>query len=221
MKVIIREETHFGCGNTVSVYTYDETRSNMDQLESLINEETKWMGEIDEKEINEDDAHIFSDDYSVWYFIREVEEKKIEPIRPTSIRAYATIKFQEPIPEEAGRVWTWEGFTIGVDGELLSIDFDDKEISVDPKDRSIVEVMWKNPDWDAFPEEFEQLTLKVLKNSKITLEDDLESTILASRTPDIDSDDDSIWIEKIQDMRLTSPYDEFEDIVLVENGIYK
>ena len=130
---------------------------------------------------------------------------------PTSIRAYARIKFKEPIPKEVGRVWIWESFCISLDGEDINIDFDDKEICIDRNDRTIVEVMWKNPDWDAFPEEFDKLTYEALKLGKIMLNDDLESVVCASRTPD---EDDVIDIDEIVDMRLSSPYNEFNDVIL-------
>ncbi len=130
---------------------------------------------------------------------------------PTSIRAYARIKFKEPIPKEVGRVWTWESFCISLDGEDINIDFDDKEICIDRNDRTIVEVMWKNPDWDTFSEEFDKLTYEALKSEKIRLNDDLNSVVCASRTPD---EDDVIDIDEILDMRLSSPYDEFDDVIL-------
>lgn len=136
---------------------------------------------------------------------------------PTSIRAYARLKFKEPIPKEVGRVYTWESFRLTVDGKEINIDFEDTEISVDPSDRTLVEVMWKNPDYETFTEDFDELTLDALKNKDIKLDDDLETVVCASKLPDTEHDDDIIEIDTILDMVLSSPYDEFEDVTLINN----
>ncbi len=132
--------------------------------------------------------------------------------QPPAIRAYARIKFKEPIPKDSGKVWTWESFCLTVLGENINIDFEDKEIYVDPDDRSIVTVIWKNPDQD-FKEGFDKLTLNVLRNNseKISLNDDMSSVVCASRTWD---EMDVIEIDKIMCMTLTSADNEFQDITI-------
>lgn len=149
-----------------------------------------------------------------------MSKSKIElhpELYPTSIRAYAKIKFKEPIPKEEGRVWPWESLCLTVGNKGINIDFDETEISVDPSDRTLVEVMWKNPDYETFTEEFDELTLDVLKNKDIKLDDDLETVVCASKSPDTENDDDIIEIDTILNMVLSSPYDEFEDITLINN----
>lgn len=140
-------------------------------------------------------------------------------IYPTSIRAYATIKFKEPIPKDTGIVYTWESFCIKVGNEKINIDFEETEICVDNNDRRIVEVMWKNPDYETFSEEFNKLTLNVLKNAKITLNDDLSTCVCASKNYEHDNDDEDniIKIDTVLNMMLLSPYDEFENVELCNN----
>ena len=167
------------------------TKSDMMEFDTA--EFTEWL------KTNLDEI-IFSEevDSSAWW-------KK-----PPAIRAYARIKFKEPIPK-SGRVWTWESFRINVRDEKINIDFKDKEIFVDPDDRCIVTVIWKNPDED-FQEGFDKLSINVLKNEseKISLNDDLTSVVCASRTAW--DEEDTIEIDKILCMTLNSPDNEFQDI---------
>lgn len=133
---------------------------------------------------------------------------------PTSIRARATIKFKEPIPE-GYIVGTDESFTISINGKEYQIDFSEYSAGFEKKeDRSILEVEWKEPDTEAFPEVFDALTLDVLKNGTIKLIDNLDTSVVASNPF---NDEATIEIEKILDLRLVSPYDEFEDVNLLSD----
>ncbi len=137
---------------------------------------------------------------------------------PTTIRAYATIKFKEPIPEDTGRVCTWESFMLNVDGKVENIDFEDKEICVDKEDRSVVEVMWRNPDWEDFSKGFKLLTFEALSSGNITLEGSLDTAVCASKNGyPLDDDAEVIEIDHIINMALVSPYNEFKDVILVND----
>lgn len=141
---------------------------------------------------------------------------------PTAMRIYADIKFKEPIIKENGAsVCSWESIGLHVDGEDINVDFEDVEISVSKEDPTVVEVMWKNPDWDTFPEDFEKLTIDVLNGKRVKLKDDLNTVICASKQGDpTDCDDeDVIEIDYIVNMAIVDPYeDEFETVWLVEDG---
>ena len=96
--------------------------------------------------------------------------------------------------------------------KAYNIDFEETSISVIDNDRKIVEVEWKNPDWECFPDGFDRLTLDALKNKRIKLNDDLNAVVCASKSADTD---DCIEIDSILDFVLTSPYDEFDDLEII------
>ena len=131
---------------------------------------------------------------------------------PKTIRAYATIRFKEPIPE--GFVLsTDESFTISINGRDYQMDFEDCEFAMDTL-RQTVSVMWKNPDLEAFGDTFQALTLDVLKNADIKLNDNLNRTIVAENPF---NEENRIDIEEIVDMELASPYDEFKEVNLINS----
>ena len=107
-------------------------------------------------------------------------------IYPKSIRAYATLKLKEPVPK-TGLIASDESFSIRVNGQEYDIDFDECEISVDKKDRSIIEIMWKNPDREEFPDVFDALTLDTLKNGDIELDGNLDYTIVVYKSTNDDT----------------------------------
>ena len=144
--------------------------------------------------------------------MENIQMKQHPELYPGTIRACATIRFKKSIPENSGIVWTDESICLLIDGKEYNIDFEEISISLIDEDRRIVEVEWKNPDWETFTEGFDQLTLDALKNKRIKLNDDLNAVVCASKSSDTD---ECIEIDSILDFVLTSPYDEFDDLKII------
>lgn len=151
--------------------------------------------------------------------------------RQPVVRLEGTVTFQEPIPE-TGTVYADEGIDINVDGTSFRIDFERFEASIDKGDRRKVNFAYKDRDWETFPEGFEALTLKKLRDGTITLEpgsngmitdktgSDLElsgnmgGAIVAARNGK-DAADGHIEMQQINSLWLTSPYHEFHPVNLL------
>lgn len=127
------------------------------------------------------------------------------------IRACATVRFREPVP--TGFILsTDESFTISINGVEYSIDFLDAELGFKDGDRQVVEVEFKNPDYATFPDVFEALTLDAILHKEIKLVGNLDDTVIASNPV---NDDYIIGIEKIEELYLSSPNNDFPDKSLI------
>ncbi len=93
MKVIIRDEIKLGSSGNISVMEYNENEDIFLQLKQLIVQEINWLGNIEEAKIGAfeiddfeeydyekdddnfylDEAHVFAGDYSIHFYVRDVE----------------------------------------------------------------------------------------------------------------------------------------------------
>lgn len=74
MKVIIRDEIKMGSGAEIDVYKFDEEKSAFEQLDDLVEQDVKWLGDPQDADVFDDEAYVFKGDYSIRYYIREVKE---------------------------------------------------------------------------------------------------------------------------------------------------
>ena len=71
MKVIIKEEIKLGSGSEIYLYKYKSRGQFLD----MISQEADWLGNIlEDKEVFEDEAHVYGGDYTFNYYIREMKE---------------------------------------------------------------------------------------------------------------------------------------------------
>ena len=79
MKIIIRDECKLGSGTEVNIYEYDSNVDDKKQLWNLIDKEANWFKKvqipIDEQEVWANEAYICGGDYTITYYIREVNKK--------------------------------------------------------------------------------------------------------------------------------------------------
>ena len=147
--------------------------------------------------------------YSINYFAVPYNDIKLYGSHPQTIRIYARLKYNEPIYEDYN-VDTDGSLCIEVNGERINIDFEDVSVTIDDDDRSIVHVMWKNPDIQTFAESFDKLTLKTLKSGNIKFVE------FDNRNPFyVYYMEGNEYHEQVIEMTLESPYGEFEPIKLV------
>lgn len=130
---------------------------------------------------------------------------------PTSMRVVCKATLKSPAPEDY-ILSTWESFEISVNEKEYNMDFEDVALGYTDKTRTAIEVEWKNPDMECFAPVYRALTLDRLKNADIRLCGDLDSTICCM-SPD---EKGYIELDSIEEMYITSPYNEFEDVNLLK-----
>ena len=71
MKVIVKEEIKLGSGCEIYVYKH----KYRGQLLDMIAEDVEWLGNMyEDKEVYDNEAHVYGGDYTFNYYIREMEE---------------------------------------------------------------------------------------------------------------------------------------------------
>lgn len=80
MKVIVRDMAKLGSQYDTDVFRFRENIPAIDQLRMLVDTDIEWLeDEAEDKEIYDDEAHIFSKEYVIHYYICEVQDYYMLP----------------------------------------------------------------------------------------------------------------------------------------------